>query len=1059
MDAPRDNAGSHRKPRRGRRGKPPAAPAPTRPDLHAGQDDATTVASTQLTSAVRRRDISVIAAILTVDPELANSRDESGRTALTTLCANAGAYDVCNIADVLLSRGALINCNDGRQDGPLHLASCGTNAALLTKLLEAAKAQEAPTPHYGDLLLAALFALAEASPLQKMTRPTKKKTNECQLDAKGPMEALVDLEAKHWPVIQVLVEASERDTRVPPDALWATLATHQTTALHVACRELLPTVVSLLLSHSFLPSVLDARNVSAVHALEDTLLKVQSALAPTKKKPSGLDALPTHVDTQLGMRTVGVLGAFGEKVGYDKLFQHAGPYAVHSRWAKNFLVAAKGIEYLYAKLATEVTPRAMLPFLSHVGGLHRLTKQPASPFATWAWRQALQDQRHLFKKASLYGHLLAQLLHTDTSASVLHTWTFVLQDMVAASTLSRFLKDLTAVILQSAMTLIFQLQTEAYELDETELMRLVLARFEMLLVLGSANPELATLLKPLDVLQQLLTHVLLAVRHVQDYPERFLGALYLVQLQQQVRATDASTLREMAATHGRKANRPGSFLKRMAESLPLPALFLSWLTPFRRPLNVLLMSEAALLRQYVHREAWHLVDLETKVAYFGADASARGTDLRIHVNRQTPQGLVTEFIVQQVLSTPVRHLWGDMTVEFTHEPGAGVGPLREFFELVRRAFLDPQVDLSPDGRVEASATQHIGSAWLRLARRDASSDAAPRSLPTPLTAWFPLVAYMGSSSLLRIAPRPKRTLSPPKDVGNHVLQVAFASIEAMAKGSDVYKLYRCLGRLFGLAVRHGIVLGARFPLVFWQVLMEAPTVQWTDLVSDDPALRRSLEATLAHDFATPWDLTFEMCDHVEYNGAMLTAQVELQPRGFETPVTNDNKEAYVLALAMHHFCSNRDALDAVRVGLYDVVPKREIALLRPDELQRVLAGDQALDMAALQAHVTYGRHGSAEHPTIRHFWAVVDGMAEPTQRELLVFWSGSSLPPLFGFAHADEVVWSIDVVAVPDGKTPPLPQAHTCDRKIVLPAYATQDELATKLALALEFGTFGYDRI
>ncbi|KDO21154.1 hypothetical protein SPRG_12935 [Saprolegnia parasitica CBS 223.65] len=1019
-----------------------------------------TIATTQLTSAVRRRDVSAIAAILTADAKLANGRDESGRTALTTLCANADGDDVCTVADVLLAHGALISCNDGLRDGPLRLASRGTNAALLTKLLEAAKAQEAPTPNYGDLLLVALSALAEASPLQTLMRPiTKRKTKEGLPDAKreGGIETLVALEARHLPAIQALIEASERDTRVPPDNLWATTSTHQTTALHVACRELLPTVVLLLLSHSFLPSVVDARNVSAVHCLDDTLLKV----VQPRKKPPSLNALPADVQAHLGARTNTILGAFGERVGYEKLFRHSGTYAVQSRWAKNFLVAARGFEFLFAKLLTE-TPRSMRPFLSHVGGLHRLAKQPASAFATWAWHEALHDQRHLFKDASRYAHLFRLLLHTDTSAAILHTWTFVLQDTVDVSILSPFLQDLTDVVLQSATSLVFQLQTEAYELDETELMRLVLARFEMLLVLGIATNDAAALLAPLEGLQQLLNLVLPAVRHVQDSPERFLGTLYLVQLGLQVRATDSSTLQAMAATHGRKPSRPGSFLKLLAESLPLPASFLPWLTPFRGPLNVLLTSvlvpRPSLLRQYVPRGAWHLVDLETKVAYFGADASLRGTDLRISVNRQTSPGLVVEFILQQVLSTPVRHLWGDMNVEFTHEPGAGVGPLREFFELVRRSFLDPQADLSPHVRVEAPATQRIGSAWLRLAR----PDAAPRVSPTPLTAWFPLVAYIGGSSLLRLAPRPQRIVSPPEDIlGNHVWQVRFESIDAMRKESDLYKLYRCLGRLFGLSVRHGIVLGARFPLVFWHVLLQTSSMSWTDLVADDPVLRRSLDAVLAHDFerTSSLELAFETCDRVEYNGVILTAQVELTPHGFETPVTNANKEEYVLALAMHHFCSNCDALDALRDGLFDVVPKREMALLRPDELQRLLGGDEALDMTALQASTTYGRLGSAEHPTIRHFWAVVEALPLATQRELLVFWSGSSLPPLFGFAHSDEVAWSIDVVAVPAGKPSPLPQAHTCDRRIVLPAYATQDELATKLALALEFGTFGYDRI
>ena len=95
---------------------------------------------------------------------------------------------------------------------------------------------------------------------------------------------------------------------------------------------------------------------------------------------------------------------------------------------------------------------------------------------------------------------------------------------------------------------------------------------------------------------------------------------------------------------------------------------------------------------------------------------------------------------------------------------------------------------------------------------------------------------------------------------------------------------------------------------------------------------------------------------------------------------------------------------------------------------------------------------------------------------LLLFWSGSSVPPPFGFAPVPGPVdvdaqWTIARSSSFSLRTPGstaaearaqeqrLPEASTCDRRLSLPEYSNADVLHTRLKTALELGCIGYDRV
>jgi hypothetical protein len=61
-----------------------------------------------------------------------------------------------------------------------------------------------------------------------------------------------------------------------------------------------------------------------------------------------------------------------------------------------------------------------------------------------------------------------------------------------------------------------------------------------------------------------------------------------------------------------------------------------------------------------------------------------------------------------------------------------------------------------------------------------------------------------------------------------------------------------------------------------------------------------------------------------------------------------------------------------------------------------------IDIKAWSSNVSYGANYTKDTLTIKWFWQVVAELNEEDTKKLLMFWSGSPVPPMFGFKK----VWS-----------------------------------------------------
>lgn len=84
------------------------------------------------------------------------------------------------------------------------------------------------------------------------------------------------------------------------------------------------------------------------------------------------------------------------------------------------------------------------------------------------------------------------------------------------------------------------------------------------------------------------------------------------------------------------------------------------------------------------------------------------------------------------------------------------------------------------------------------------------------------------------------------------------------------------------------------------------------------------------------------------------------------------------------------------------------------------------------------------------FWDIIDSMKNDERLRLLQFVTGTSSIPSRGFAHlqGSDGERRFSIMRVVD--TARLPQAHTCFNELVLPEYASKEELSEKLSTALQ---------
>ena len=189
-------------------------------------------------------------------------------------------------------------------------------------------------------------------------------------------------------------------------------------------------------------------------------------------------------------------------------------------------------------------------------------------------------------------------------------------------------------------------------------------------------------------------------------------------------------------------------------------------------------------------------------------------------------------------------------------------------------------------------------------------------------------------------------------------------------------------------------------------------------------------------------------------------------------------KSYVKSAALEFALGHRsDAISTIRLGLHDIIPRKVLSKFTAEEL-KLLVCDHAreIDLQQLKENVEYRSGLDESHVIVRWFWKWALQLDAEMQRNLLLFWSGSSIPPLHGFLpisdngfdlNDEDMTWTLRgnwQIPRKKGKSKKdelnamLPTASTCSRKSLSQVdFTSYEYLAKSMNMALEYGSTGYE--
>lgn len=259
--------------------------------------------------------------------------------------------------------------------------------------------------------------------------------------------------------------------------------------------------------------------------------------------------------------------------------------------------------------------------------------------------------------------------------------------------------------------------------------------------------------------------------------------------------------------------------------------------------------------------------------------------------------------------------------------------------------------------------------------------------------------------------------------------------------------YHLVGVLVGLALYNSVLLDVHFPRAVYRKVLRLP-LGLEDVV--DAETRKGLRMLLEYDGEVEdiFCLTFE----VTWTDFGQERSTELKPGGADVPVTNRNREEYVMMYVSWLLVDSvREQYDAFETGFMRVMEGSFLDLLRPEELELLVVGTPDLDFAALEKNTEYEGGFDESTDVVKCFWRFTKTADTETQIKLLKFCTGTSRAPIGGLGAMPFKIQK----AGPDSMQ--LPTSHTCFNTLLLPDYGDNyEKLADRLGRAvLECEGFG----
>jgi len=205
------------------------------------------------------------------------------------------------------------------------------------------------------------------------------------------------------------------------------------------------------------------------------------------------------------------------------------------------------------------------------------------------------------------------------------------------------------------------------------------------------------------------------------------------------------------------------------------------------------------------------------------------------------------------------------------------------------------------------------------------------------------------------------------------------------------------------------------------------------------------------------DLGLELTFTVDIDCFGKGKTIELIPGGSNTVVTDDNKDEYIRSVCQYKMVTSiRPQMDQLLRGLYEIVPKENLQLFTPSEIELLLGGCPSVDLNDMAANTLYVGW-NVDDEQIGWFWDILRSFNQSDLGKFLQFVTGTSRVPHLGFAYLSGIHGEQKfTIQKRFGGSNRLPSAHTCFNQLNLPVYDSAEMMRGKFMYAVREGNEGF---
>ncbi|CAD8124039.1 unnamed protein product [Paramecium sonneborni] len=255
--------------------------------------------------------------------------------------------------------------------------------------------------------------------------------------------------------------------------------------------------------------------------------------------------------------------------------------------------------------------------------------------------------------------------------------------------------------------------------------------------------------------------------------------------------------------------------------------------------------------------------------------------------------------------------------------------------------------------------------------------------------------------------------------------------------NDHLNKFKFVGKIFAKAIMDDCLIHGEFPTYFFKHILGIK-LSINDMQDYDVEEHTSMKFIYGDNDISNLDCVYTYC----INNKGQVEEKELIQGGKDIQVTDENKKDYIRKYCHQFMAKNiEDQIKAIQEGFYSVIPKNLIAIFDSAQFKKLLCGQQQINVENLIENLSYNK---ADIKFIKWLQNILRTFNQDMLAKFINFVTGTYLVPAGGFQNLTRPI-QIKIT----NSNSKFPEAYTCQKLLVIPAYDSEEVLREKLELAL----------